>query len=83
MGRRAKNQQNPVLPVSSKKQLLRIEGVCAFLSVSRDTLDRLRGDTAERFPTPLQMLATTPLWSVEQLEKYVARKEQEAEALSA
>lgn len=84
MGRRSKTIQTPVLPVSSKKQLLRIEGVCTFLgNISPDALDKLRNDPEKRFPKPLQILGTTPMWSVEQLERYVAREEKLVEALSA
>ena len=83
MGRRAKNPVQMVAPVASKKQLLRIEGVCQFLGgISGDSLQKLRDDAGERFPQPLQMLASTPMWSVEQLERYVARKEQDVSKLA-
>lgn len=82
MGRRAKNPVQLVAPVSSKKQLLRVAAVCEFLGgISIDSLHRLRSDPAERFPPALQMLGNTPMWSVDQLEKYVARKEREVEGL--
>lgn len=84
MGRKAKEPLVAVAPVSSKKQLLRSEAVCQFLGgLSHDSLDRLRRDADERFPTPLQMLGNTPMWSVEQLERYVARKEKEVGSISA
>lgn len=84
MGRRAKVPQQLVAPVSSKKQLLTIEGVRMFMGgISADSLKKLRDDPAERFPQPLQMLGNTPMWSVEQLERFVTRKEKEVERLSA
>jgi hypothetical protein len=84
MGRRAKEPQVAVLPVSSKKQLLTATGVCTFLGgISHDSLLRLRNDPSERFPQPLQILGGTPLWSVEQLERYVGRKEKEVESIGA
>ncbi|HZN68507.1 MAG TPA: hypothetical protein VFB66_24710 [Tepidisphaeraceae bacterium] len=73
-----------ILPVSSKKQLLTAAGVCRFLGgISHDSLGRIRNDPAERFPQPLQILGNTPMWSVEQLERYVARKEKEVESIGA
>lgn len=84
MGRRRKEPFIAVLPVSSKKQLLRIEGVCNFLGgISADVLADLRDKKGEGFPAPIQMLGTTPMWTVEQLELYVNRKVKEVEALSA
>lgn len=83
MGRRAKSPRVLVAPVSSKKQLLNRDAVCTFLGgISHDSLDRLRDDKSERFPQPLQMLNQTPLWSVEQLERYIARKEEAAAKLT-
>lgn len=73
-----------VAPVSSKQQLLRAEAVCAFLGgISVKSLYRLREDKAEGFPAPIQMLGNTPMWTVEQLERYIARKQREVEALNA
>jgi len=83
MGRRSKNLRQSVLPVSSKKQLLNSAATCEFLGgLSTDSLSRIRKDKDERFPQPLQMLGKTPMWSVEQLERYVVRKEKEVEAIS-
>lgn len=83
MGRRSKFVRQAVSPVSSKKQTLMIAGVCEFLGgISADSLAKLRSDPAERFPRPLQMLGNTPMWTVEQLERYVARKEKEVEAIA-
>ena len=82
MGRTAKAPLTLVAPVSSKKQTLSQSAVCAFLGgISTDSLYKLRNDPAERFPKPLQLLSNTPMWSVEQLERYVARKEKEVEGL--
>ena len=84
MGRRAKHPIVAVLPVSSKKQLMRIDAVCVFLGgINADTLNKLRNDPDERFPQPLQLLGNTPMWSVEQLERYVVKKEKAVEAISA
>jgi hypothetical protein len=84
MGRKAKIPQMIVAPVSSKKQLLGIAAVCRFLGgISDDSLAKLRNDPNDRFPHPLQMLGNTPMWSVEQLERYVSRKEKEVEKISA
>jgi hypothetical protein len=83
MGRKAK-ESVVVLPVSSKKQLMRKDAVRKFLGgISDDSLDRMRADPAERFPQPIQMMGNTPMWSVEQAERYVARKEKEVEAIGA
>lgn len=82
MGRRAKNPPIVVAPVRSKKQLLGIRDVCTFLGgISADSLNTLRRDG--RFPQPLQLLNKTPMWSVEQLERYVGRKEKEVERITA
>lgn len=82
MGRRMKNPPLTILPVSSKKQLLKMDKVCEFLGgISHETLSRLRNDPAERFPPALQIFSQMPLWSVDQLERYVARKEKEVEGL--
>ncbi|HEX8915978.1 MAG TPA: hypothetical protein VF796_26760 [Humisphaera sp.] len=84
MGRKAKDPPVTVAPVSSKKQLLRADAVCQFLGgISRDSLDSIRNDPDERFPAPLQMLGNTPMWSVEQLERYVSRKEKDVGQMSA
>lgn len=84
MGRRAKEPYVAVQPVTSKKQLLNAAGVCKFLGgISHDSLGRIRNDAAARFPEPLQILGNTPMWSVEQLERYVARKEKEVESIGA
>jgi hypothetical protein len=84
MGRKRKEPFISVMPVSSKKQLLRIEGVCNFLGgISADVLADLRGKEGEGFPAPIQMLGSTPMWTVEQIERYVSRKEKEVESLSA
>jgi hypothetical protein len=84
MGRKAKDPQKLVAPVSSKKQLLGIDAACAFLGgIHRNSLDRIRNDPDERFPAPLQMLGKTPMWTVEQIERYVDRKAKDVEAISA
>lgn len=84
MGRRAKQPKILVAPVSSKRQLLGREAVCTFLGgISEDSLQRIRNEKAERFPSPLQMLGQTPMWSVEQLERWVGQKMKEVDQLTA
>lgn len=84
MGRPAKIQPIVVAPVSSKKQLLDKRAVLAFMGgISHDTLLRIRNDPDERFPQPLQMVGNSPMWTVDQLERYVSRKEKEVSQLSA
>jgi hypothetical protein len=82
MGRRSKTPAVLVAPVSSKKQLMNKAAVCKFLGdISTDSLDHIRNDPDQRFPQPLQLLRNSPLWTVDQLEKYVGRKEREVEML--
>ena len=84
MGRRSKNPMQLITPVSSKKQLLNMEAVRAFLGgISEDSLQRLRNDPEANFPKPLQIFAQTPVWSVEQIERFIARQEKVVEAISA
>ena len=84
MGRRSTAPGVIVAPISSKKQLLSRTAACAFLGgISPDSLDRLRNNPEERFPQPLQMLGQSPMWTVDQLERYVARKEKQVDSLSA
>lgn len=83
MGRAAKNPVTVVTPITSKKQLMQIKAVCQFLGgISDDTLADIR-KTDSRFPKPLQVIGGGPMWSVEQLEKFISHKEKEAEKLSA
>lgn len=84
MGRRQKNPPIIVNPITSKKQLMNIEAVRNFLGgMSEDAFKKLRDDTSERFPKPLQITGSSPMWSVEQVERYVAKKEKDSEKLSA
>ena len=84
MGRRAKVPVVTVLPVSSKKQLLQIEAVCQFLGgISRGSLENIRNDKDLHFPKPLQILGQTPLWSLDQIERFIARNEKQLENLVA
>lgn len=84
MGRSSKVPQVIVAPVSSKKQLLDKKAVCQFMAgISIDTLDKLRNEPGSRFPQPLQIFGGTPTWSVEQIERYIARNEKDVEKLSA
>lgn len=80
---RPKRDPAPLIaPVASKKQLLNVDATCTFLGgMSVDSLANLRADKAERFPPPVQIL-TNPMWSVEALEQYVARKEREVSKLA-
>jgi predicted DNA-binding transcriptional regulator AlpA len=80
MGRRKKDPHELVAPVTSKKQLLDITAVCTFLGgIGRDALASLRDDQDERFPKPLQIFGNSPMWSVEQIERYVTRKTEDVE----
>lgn len=84
MGRSAKSPPISVAPVSSKKQLMGVNAVCLFLGgISAESLLRMRNDPCERFPHPLQMLGRTPMWTVEQMERYVTKKESEVSQISA
>lgn len=69
------------LPVSGKR-LMGVERTCAFLDIAVDSLARLRADADERFPEPLQILRGKPLWALDDLEQYVARKQKEVASLS-
>ena len=64
--------------VSSSARLLSATSVCAFLDVSMDTLDRLLVDPDEAFPAPIR-IRTSRYWTLGSLEKYVSRKQQQAE----
>lgn len=82
MSRRAKNPNPVVAPVSSKKQLLDRKAVCQFLGgIGEDLLDEIRNDASRGFPPALQCVGKRPMWSVDQLEKFVARGEKEVEHL--
>ena len=84
MGRKAKAPTTIVAPISSSKRLMRIEAVCTFLGgIDADSFLKIRNDPDERFPKPLQMLGNTPMWSVDQVERYVERKQLEVEKQSA
>ena len=83
MGRRAKDPYAAVQPVSSKKQLLTAEEVRKLLGgVSHDTFARLRDDDEARFPKPLQIFKS-PMWTVDQIERWIARHEKQVEAIGA
>ncbi|HQY87822.1 MAG TPA: hypothetical protein PK402_04135 [Tepidisphaeraceae bacterium] len=83
MGRKAKIPVTIVTPINSKKQLMRGEAVRNFLGGwSEDKFKKVRDDADEHFPKPM-IIGGMQLWSVEQIERYVARIEKQADKLSA
>jgi hypothetical protein len=78
MGRGPKNP----MQITSKKQLPGIKAVCAFLGgIGDESPMRLRNGPNQCFPKPLQHFSNTPLWSIDQIENFVVRKEKEIEML--
>ena len=72
----------PVEIPHSGKQLLDIKRTCAFLCMDRESLRTIRNDPDERFPQPLQILRDKPMWPLEELERYVERKQREVQSLN-
>lgn len=82
MGRAAKKPPVEVSSISSKKQLLTVTDVCRFLgNITAMSLHRLRNDKQKGFPQPLQAFAS-PRWTLDQIERWVAREEKYAESMS-
>jgi predicted DNA-binding transcriptional regulator AlpA len=65
------DRQQPV--VMSDKQLLADHEVCRRLGISREAFEWIRNDPSMRFPRPLQIWSF-PVWTVEQVERYVAER---------
>jgi len=64
----------------SKNDLLTIEDICRKLSISKSTLDRLRGISKKNevlmmhnFPEPLLYIGKSPRWSVQQINFWIQR----------
>lgn len=64
----------------SKDQLLTVDDICIKLSISRSTLDRLRGvgtksETLKNFdfPEPLLYIGKSPRWSVQQINFWIQK----------
>ena len=64
----------------SKNDLLTIEDICKKLSISKSTLDRLRGISKKNeilmmydFPEPLLYIGKSPRWSVQQINSWIQR----------
>lgn len=65
--------------ITSASRLLDTAAVCAFLSISDDTLDRLLADPDASFPRPIKMARGKRHWTLGSIEQYVRRLEQRAQ----
>lgn len=64
----------------SKNDLLTIKNICRKLSISKSTLDRLRGISKKNeismlfdFPEPPLYIGKSPRWSVQQINFWIQR----------
>jgi predicted DNA-binding transcriptional regulator AlpA len=64
--------------ISSGKKLLDTARLCDFLSISDDSIATLRADPDEAFPEPVEIVKGKLHWALEDVERYVERKQKRA-----
>lgn len=64
--------------IPSGKKLLTTARVCDFLDISDQSLLKLMRDPDESFPPPVDVVKGVRHWALEDIERYVERKQKQA-----
>lgn len=73
------NKKTEPVAIDSKKRLMNRSQVASMMGISVRTLTRIRNDPDSGFPKPVD-IAAQARWTVDQVERFLARKEKLAEA---